>query len=256
MEKSFVGQTAVITGAGIGIGFEIAKQLCQQGAQVVLNDIDETVAKAAAEKLSDLAGQCIPLGGDSSDPATIEAIIQQAVNRFGKLDLAIANAGITTFGGFLDYSVEDFQRLSAVNLQGTFFLAQTAAKQMITQNSGGSILMMSSVTGHSYHPNLAAYGMSKAAIRYLAQHLGVELAKYQINVNAISPGATMTERTEALEDGKFEREWNAVTPSGRCATTDEIARTSLFLLSPQNRQITGQCLVVDGGWTSLSPPPH
>ena len=112
---------------------------------------------------------------------------------------------------------------------------------------------MSSVTGHQYHPDLAAYGMSKAAIRMMAKTLGVELAPHNITVNAISPGATLTERT--LEDNNYTAEWSAITPTGKPSTTADIAHTALFFLSPQTHQITGQTIVVDGGWTATSPPP-
>ena len=124
---------------------------------------------------------------------------------------------------------------------------------MIKQNDPGRILLMSSVTGHQYHPDLAAYGMSKAAIRMLAKSLGVELAPQGITVNAISPGATATERT--LEDESYEATWARLNPTGRPATVADIAHAALFLLSPQAGQITGQTLVVDGGWTAVSPPP-
>lgn len=98
--------------------------------------------------------------------------------------------------------------------------------------------------------------MSKAAIIFLAKTLGVELAKHQITVNAISPGATMTERTEILEGGEFKKEWERATPNGKCATTNDIAHTALFLLADQSSHITSQTIVVDGGWTAMSPPPH
>lgn len=253
--SSFHNKVAVITGAGVGIGFEIARQLAIRGAHIVLNDVDENIAQTAVSNIQQAGGRCVAVVGDSSDLDVIQRIINQAITSFGRLDFAIANAGITTFGDFLDYSLERFQQLVAVNLQGTFFLAQKAAKQMIQQQSGGSILLMSSVTGHQYHPNLTAYGMSKAAIKFLAKTLGVELAAHGITVNAISPGATITERTLQLGDN-YAEVWARITPTGRAATTEDIANTALFLLSPQSRQITGQTILVDGGWTAVSPPPN
>ena len=254
-EKRFIGQTAIITGAGIGIGFEIARSLSREGAAIILNDLDKEVAELAAQKIEAAGGRCIPNAGDSSQLDCIASMIKAAKQHFGSVDLAIANAGITTFGSFLDYNPKDFDRLTKVNLQGTFFLAQAAAKEMIAQKSEGRILLMSSVTGHQAHPDLTAYGMTKAAIRMLAKSLGVELGKYGITVNAISPGATITERTMDLE-GDYMAEWEKITPRGKAATTEDIAHAALFLLSPQAHHITGQSLVVDGGWTSYSPPPH
>ncbi len=180
-------------------------------------------------------------------------MVVKAVASFGRLDIAVANAGITTFGSFLEYQAEQFQQLMAVNLQGSFFLAQQAARQIIKQGSRGRILFMSSVTGHQAHPNLSAYGMTKAALEMLAKALSVELADSGITVNAIAPGATLTERT--LEDPDYLATWQRITPTSTVATTEDIAHAALFLLSPQARQITGQSLIVDGGWTSVSPPP-
>jgi glucose 1-dehydrogenase len=254
MDQLFKGKVAIITGAGIGIGFEIARQLAQKGASVVLNDIDEKVAQQAADAITREGGKCVPFAGDSSTMETIQGLIAKAINIYGKLDMAIANAGITTFGKFLDYQVESFQQICAVNLQGTFFLAQQAALQFIKQKSEGRILLMSSVTGHQYHPDLAAYGMSKAAIQFMAKTLGAELGPKQITVNAISPGATITERTLALDEHYLDM-WNSITPTGRAATVQDIANAALFLLSPNSGQITGQTLIVDGGWTAVSPPP-
>lgn len=254
-EKRFTGQTAIITGAGIGIGFEIARSLAKEGASIILNDVDGKLANQAAKKIQQAGGRCIPIAADSSELESIEIMIEAAKSQFGSVDLAIANAGITTFGSFLEYDPKEFDRLVKVNLKGTFFLAQAAARQMIAQKSEGRILLMSSVTGHQAHPDLTAYGMSKAAIRMLAKSLGVELGKFGITVNAISPGATITERTMELE-GDYMTEWEKITPKGKAATTEDIAHAALFLLSPQAHHITGQSLIVDGGWTSYSPPPH
>jgi 3-oxoacyl-[acyl-carrier protein] reductase len=142
-----------------------------------------------------------------------------------------------------------------VNLKGSFFLAQAAAQQMINQQSGGRIIFISSVTGHRAHPNLAAYGMTKAALEMLAKSLGVELAEKNITVNAIAPGATMTERTRRL-DPNYKETWEKLTPTNKVSTPGDIAHTALFLLSDASSQITGQSIVVDGGWTAVSPPPE
>ena len=253
--QSFNNQVAIITGAAIGIGFEVASQLALQGAKVILNDIDNDLALSASQKITQQGGICKAFGGDCSEIKTIEEMMEFTISSFGRLDILIANAGITTFGDFLAYQPESMQRLLQVNLFGTFFLTQAATRQMISQgNGGGSILLTSSVTAHQAHPYLAAYGMTKAAIENLAKNLVIDLAPHHININTVVPGATLTERT--LEDAEYIKTWSRITPSGRPSTIQDIANAALFLVAPQSRQITGQSLVIDGGWTSVGVSPY
>lgn len=250
----FTQKTAIVTGAGQGIGFEICKRLSAQGAQVVLNDIDPDLTHHAAALITAETGNpCLAFAGDASDISCIQTMVAHTVTLYGKLDIVIANAGITLFGDFLTYTPEAFQRVMQVNLAGSFFLAQAAAQQMKEQKTGGTILFTSSVTGHQAHKQLAAYSMSKAALEMLAKNLVIELSPFQITVNAIAPGATLTERT--LDDPGYTQTWSALTPMGRPATVGDIAEAALFLVSDKARQITGQTLIVDGGWTSVSPSP-
>jgi glucose 1-dehydrogenase len=250
---SFQHKTAIITGAGQGIGFEIGRQLAAAGANIILNDIDADIAKTAANQLSAAGGVCRVVAGDSGSMECIQQMVQVAVDEFGALDIVIANAGITLFGDFFAYTPEAFNKVMQVNLGGSFFLAQAAAKQMKLQATGGALLFMSSVTGHQAHKQLAAYGMTKAALEMLAKNLVIELSQYQINVNAIAPGATLTERT--VEDKDYQKIWSGLTPMGRPASTQDIAATALFLVSDNAKHITGQSIVVDGGWTCISPSP-
>jgi NAD(P)-dependent dehydrogenase (short-subunit alcohol dehydrogenase family) len=246
-------KVAIVTGAGQGIGLEICRTLARAGAKVILNDLDESLTKQAAESITKEYGICIPVAGDSSSPEIITQLVNTCVTQFGKLDIAIANAGITLYGDFFTYTTEAFNRVMQVNLAGTFFLAQSAANQMKKQVNGGSLLFTSSVTGHQAHKNLAAYGMSKAALEMLAKNLVIEISQYKININTIAPGATLTERT--VEDKEYEKTWSRITPMGRPATVQDIAHAALFLVSDEAKHITGQSLVVDGGWTSVSPSP-
>ena len=252
-DKPFHNQVAIVTGAGQGIGFEICRQLAAQGASVILNDIQESLAKEAAANISKDKGVCIPLAGDVSDVDFLHYLVQQAVNHFGQLNIAIANAGITLFGDFLEYNPADFNKVVSVNLRGTFFLAQAAARQMKEQGTGGKLLFMSSVTGVQAHKNLAAYGMTKAGIQMLAKNLVIELSSYKINVNALAPGATLTERTTSEED--YEKIWAGLTPIGKAANIEDIAHAACFLVSGKADHITGQTIIIDGGWTSISPSP-
>jgi 3-oxoacyl-[acyl-carrier protein] reductase len=254
MSASLKNKTAIVTGAGQGIGLEICRLLIAAGANVILNDIDENLCRDAVNKIDTSSPSCIAFPGDSSKKELIEQMVDESVKQFGHLDIVIANAGITLFGDFFTYTEEAFYRVLQVNLGGTFFLAQAAANQMKKQGTGGSMLFTSSVTGHQAHQQLAAYGMTKAAIEMLAKNLVSEVSAFGINVNTIAPGATQTERT--LEDPEYVKTWSRITPMGRPASVTDIAHAALFLVSDEARHITGQSLVIDGGWTSMSPSPY
>lgn len=253
-DKSFHNKVAIVTGAGQGIGREICRQLAQQGAHVVLNDLQKSLAEDAALAIvKETKGNCVAIPGDVSDVAFLQELIRQTVAKFGQLNIAIANAGITLFGDFLEYAADDFDRVLNVNLRGTFFLAQAAARQMKEQGTGGKLLFMSSVTGVQAHKNLAAYGMTKAGIQMLAKNLVIEVSPYKINVNALAPGATLTSRTTTEKD--YEKIWAGLTPIGNAASVEDIAHAACFLVSSKADHITGQTIVIDGGWTSISPSP-
>ncbi|MUH37543.1 SDR family oxidoreductase [Zobellia amurskyensis] len=250
----FKGKVAIVTGAGQGIGLEICKQLVAKGANVILNDLDASLTRDAVAGMEGEKGKCIGLAGDSSEMPVIEEMVNTAVTTFGKLDVVVANAGITLFGEFLTYTPDSFFEVMKVNLGGSFFLAQASANQMKKQGLGGAILFMSSVTGHQAHENLAAYGMTKAALEMLAKKLVIELSPYKINVNTVAPGATLTERT--LRDKEYFGTWEKITPMGSPASVNDIAQAVLFMVSDNAKHITGQSLVIDGGWTSVSPSPY
>ena len=251
----FNHKTAIVTGAGQGIGFAICRQLVKEGATVVLNDMDSSLCTNAANQLNEFGpGNCLPVPGDASGMDCIRAMITQVTAKSHQLDIVIANAGITLFGDFFTYPPESFHRVVQVNLAGTFFLAQAAANLMKDQPAGGSLLFTSSVTAHQAHKYLAAYGMSKAALEMLAKNLVIELAPFHININTIAPGATMTERT--LNEPGYNETWSRLTPMGRPASVEDIAQAALFLVQDESRHITGQNLIIDGGWTSVSPSPY
>lgn len=254
--QQFAGKTAIITGAGNGIGFAIAEYLIGQQANVVINDIDPTMARAAAGQLNQQrAGRAYAYPGDAGDVGFIRDMVRFAAAIQGaRLEMVVANAGLTEFGDFFAMQPAEFDRVVRLNLKGTFFLAQAAAAQMKQQGSGGNIVLIGSNVGARAYGNLAAYGMTKAGISGLAKQLTLPLGPLGISVNCLSPGATLTERTKE-EEPDYAGVWSVLNPNGRVGKPEDIAVTAGFLLSPAARHITGQTLLVDGGWTAYGPSP-
>lgn len=254
-KTQFENKVAIVTGAGEGIGYEITRQLCINGANVILNDIETDKAETASETINtESTGICTPYAGDMADINTIQAMVEYAVSTFGRLDFTICNAGITSWGDFFEYQPEDFDRVLGVNLRGTYFLTQASAKQMRKQGDGGSIVLMSSVTGHQAIRYLSCYGMTKAALEMLARNLVIELSPHNITINTVAPGATVTPRNLA-DDPDYEAVWGKITPTQRSGYPSDIANAVLFFLKQESAQITGQTLIVDGGWSAISPTP-
>jgi len=255
-ENEYKNKAAVVTGAGEGIGYEIARQLTLSGANVILNDINEARAAEAAAKINaEGEGHCIPAAGDVAEVKATRGLVEKAVKEFGRLDYAVANAGLTTWGDFFTFSQADFDRVMGVNLRGSFFLAQSAALQMREQGEGGRVVLMSSVTGHQAIRYIGAYAMTKAALEMMAKNLVLELSPHGITINAVAPGATMTPRN-LRDDPNYDENWSRITPMNRLAQPFDIASAVMFLLSQGASYITGQTIVVDGGWTAYSPTPE
>jgi NAD(P)-dependent dehydrogenase (short-subunit alcohol dehydrogenase family) len=252
----FVGKSVVVSGAGSGIGFALWRAFAAVGATVAINDLTDSLALQAAQKInSELdTEQVLAYGCDVADVQAARQMIQAFAAKTNRLDVVIANAGITNYGEFLSYTPEAFDRITGVNLRGSYFTAQTAANIMIANKTPGRILLLSSVTGERAFLNLGAYGMTKAAIRHIAKSVALEVGQYKITANAISPGAIVTERT-LKDDPNFETNWAGVTPGGRAGYVADIVATALFLASPEAAHINGQTITVDGGWTLPSPLP-
>lgn len=254
--QPFTGKTAIVTGAANGIGFAIARHLVAEGANVVINDIDPAAAAAAVTKLnsgSEIHAYAFP--GDAGEPEFIKRMVNFAANIINsRLEMVVANAGLTEFGDFFDFTPESFNKVVNLNLRGTFFLSQAAAKVMKAQGSGGNIVLIGSNVGARAYPKLAAYGMSKAGIGMLAKQLTLPLGPLGISVNCVAPGATLTERT-SQEEPDYAGTWAKLNPNNRVGQPEDVATTVAFLLSPASRHITGQTLLVDGGWTSYAPSP-
>lgn len=249
-------KTAIVTGAGEGIGYAIAEALLREGANVILNDIDEDLSRNAAKALNENhEGNCLSFSGDAGDITTIDKMVGVALEHFGKINFVIPNAGITLFGDFLEFTPESFQKVLQLNLQGAFFLAQRAAKEMIKQGDGGRMVFLSSQVGIRAYHNLTAYGMTKAALIFMGKNLAFGLGEHGITINTIAPGATLTERTQN-EQPDYEGIWGKLNPNGRVGKPEDIANTCLFLLSDEASHINGQTIPVDGGWTTAGKYPE
>ena len=253
-ENAFKDQVAIVTGAGEGIGLEIARRLALQGAAVLLNDMNKELAVKAAQDICAEGGTCLGVGGDVADVQVVRDLVSRAVTEFGRITIAVANAGLSLWDDFFNFKPEDFQRVLAVNLGGSFFLAQAAARQMRQQGGGGRLLFLSSVAGNQAIATSSVYAMTKKGLEMLARSLVSEVSTHGITVNAIAPGATVTPRTvTAVPD--YEPIWSTVIPTGRPCYPSDMANAALFFLSPAADQITGQTLIVDGGWSATSPEP-
>lgn len=252
-------RVAIVTGASREIGAAMALALAREGAAVVVSyfgAVDR--AEATASQIREAGGRAITFRADGGQVADNYALVQAAVDAFGRLDIFVANAGITRFGRFIDYSEASYDTVADLNLKGSFFGAQAAAQQMLKQprdSYGGRIVFSSSVVGSTAVPGLAAYGATKAGINYLAAALAAELSPHGITVNAIGIGATTNERN-LNDDPNYAENWGSVLPIGRALTPDDSAFALLYLVSPAASAVTGITLPVDGGHTLQSPAPR
>ncbi len=248
----FKDKTVLVTGGGRGIGRAIAVGFAREGASVAINAAHLSSAEEAARIAREFGGHVIAIEADVSDEAQVNAMVDRVVAEFGSLDIQVNNAGVSQpLVPLVEQDTADFDRTIAINLRGTYLCCKAAARGMIERRSG-NIVNIASITAHTGPPMRTAYAPSKAAVVNLTMTLAVELAKYNINVNSISPGYVLTDLVKNfVSQGKVNEE--AVlrrTPLGRMSTTDDIANATLFLASDDARNITGTDLLVDGGWTA------
>ena len=247
------GKVVIVTGAAGGIGYACADLFSAEGAKVVLSDLDEAKGEAAAERLQGEGREALFVPCDVGNSAEVEALVARAVAAFGRLDCLIANAGIAHNCDFLELREEDFDRVLRVNLKGTFLTGQAAARQMVKQGGGGTIVNMSSVNDEMAIPTIAPYVASKGGVRQLTKAMALALADKGIRVNAVGPGSINTEMFALVNDTP-EKLLNVMsrTPLGRAGEPSEVAKVCLFLASDDSSYITGQTIYPDGGRLALN----
>ncbi|HBD91277.1 MAG: sorbitol dehydrogenase [Rhodobacteraceae bacterium GWE1_64_9] len=248
------GKCALITGAARGIGFEFARAYIAEGAQVTLADINgEAVAQAAAS----LGPQAHAVQMDVTDQASIDAGFAQAIGAMGKLDILVNNAALFTAAPIAEITRADYDRIFAVNVSGTLFCLQAAARHMIARGEGGRIINMASQAGRRGESLVGVYCASKAAVISLTQSAGVNLIPHRINVNAIAPGVVDGEhwdhvdslfaRYEGRAPGEKKRIVGAAVPYGRMGTAADLTGMAIFLATDEADYICAQTFGVDGG---------
>jgi NAD(P)-dependent dehydrogenase (short-subunit alcohol dehydrogenase family) len=248
------GKTALVTGAARGIGLAFARAYLAEGAQVAIADINLAAAEKAAAELGPKA-HAIAL--DVTKQESIDAAFAEAIGRMGKLDILINNAALFSAAPIVDITRADHDKLFAVNVAGTLFCLQAAARHMIARGQGGTIINMASQAGRRGEGLVAVYCATKAAVISLTQSAGLDLIKHGINVNAIAPGVVDGEhwdgvdaffaRYEAKAPGQKKREVGAAVPFGRMGVAEDLTGMAIFLATPEAKYIVAQCFGVDGG---------
>ena len=239
----------MVTGAARGIGQSIALRLSQEGAAIVVDYVGKPgTADATFKAIKSAGGQALAVAADVGNPQQVQALVDETVKNFGHLDILVNNAGIEFKHPFVDFPLEQFQKIISVNLIGPFVCAQIAARQMIQQGTGGRIINISSVHEDLPMPTNAPYCATKGGLRMLTRTIAVELAPHKITVNNIGPGAVFTpidadvEANKALEDTLM-----AEIPLGRWGKPEEVASLAAFLASDEAAYCTGSTFFIDGG---------
>lgn len=250
---SLEGKNGFITGGAQGIGACLADAFAQLGAGVAIVDLNAELAQKTADEIAAKTGAKVKAYGcDVTKPADVEKMMEAFIADFGEIHYAVNNAGIFTGEGVLDISPERFESVINVDLNGVFYTAQAAARQMVKQGKGGSIVSTASMSGHIVNvpQTIANYCAAKAAVIQLTKAMSVELTKHQIRVNSVSPGYIQTDLIATMTD--MLPVWLSKMPEGaRLGYPEDLIGAYVYFVSDASKFATGSDLIVDGGYTTL-----
>lgn len=246
----FEDRVAIVTGSARGLGRAIAVALGREGSRVVIVDINPTQGEEVVREIEELEAEAMFVPADVSRRADVERMVEATLNRFNTIDVLVNNAGIHDAAPFVEETEELWQRMFAINVMGTVLPSQAVVAEMMRRNRGTIVNISSkaAVVGEPYH---AAYSASKGAILALTRAMAIELAPYQITVNAVCPGPTYTDMLLGATDAADREELAAIAPLGRLGKPEDIASAVLYLASEESDWCTGQGLSVDGGLSIL-----
>lgn len=245
------GKAALVTGSSSGIGRAIAMAFAREGADVIVHyHRDRAAADEAARDIHALGRRSGTLQADVGRVPEAQALVEEAGRMLGHLDVLVCSAGLQIKAPFLDVTEGDYDRVLDVNLKGTYFAVQAAARQMVKQGGGGRLINISSIHEDVAFLNYSPYAVSKGGVRMLTRTLCQELAGHGITINNIAPGAVATPiNAQTLENRTLVEELTGMIPLGRLATPDEVAQVAVFLASSEAAYVTGSTYYVDGGMT-------
>lgn len=242
-------RVAIVTGGGSGLGAGIAERLAAEGAEVVCADLDGTNAESVAERIRATGGRASAVRVDVTDYAAAEALVAETVDRAGRLDILVNSAGISQRQPFLEVRPEDFRRIMSVNLEGTLYCGQWAARAM-AKRGYGRIVNIASISGYRAGHGRTAYGTSKAAVIGLTRQMAVELGPLGITVNAVGPGPVDTPLTARTHSQATRQSYYDRIPMKRYGEISEMADAATFLASDEASFVNGHVLFVDGGFAA------